>query len=295
MYTCGSKVFMDRLPIRGGISLHPEYYDEIINQQPDVGWFSLKAEHYLGLGGAPHHYLEKIAAHYPISIQCHSISIGSAESVNDKHLQDILSLIERYVPSEVSISLSWSRWQGAYFAENLPLPYTTEALDQIAINIKSVQNALGRRVLLENPATLFELENNELTEGAFFTDLVRHTGCGLALDLNNLYVSCLNTGKDAFRELQDYPLAATKEIHLSGHSLRPLDDQNMLLIADHDAHIAKPVWQLYRDVLSRLPNPAATLVEWNHKRPDLALSMEQMTKVDGIIEEQQQTSRGVAL
>lgn len=282
---------MDRLPIRGGVSLHPSYYEEIVNQQPDIGWFAIKAEHYLGLGGPSHHYLEKIAAHYPLSIQCHSLSIGAAESVNEKHLLDVRSLLERYDPSHISVSLSWCRWQGAYFAENLPLPYTDEALDQLTINIRNVQNALGRRVLLENPATLFALEGNTYNEGAFLSDLVRNTGCGVLLDLNNLYVSCLNTGEEPFKELHSYPLAAVKEIHISGHSLRPLDEHHMLLIADHQSHIAKPVWQLLRDTLTRLPSPVATLVEWDHQHPDLPMLLEQMQKVDHIIAEQLQSAR----
>lgn len=286
---------MDKLPIRGGISLLPQYYDELVNQRPDIGWLAIKAEHYLGLGGEPHHYLEQIAAHYPLSIQCHSLSIGAAESVNDKHLQDIRSLLERYAPSHTSTSLSWCRWQGAYFAENLPLPYTEESLDQVTINIRSVQNALGRRILLENPPTLFALESSTFSEGAFLTDLVRNTGCGVLLDLNNLYVSCLNTNSDPFRELQSYPLAAVKEIHISGHSLRPLDNDNMLLIADHQAHIAKPVWQLLRDTLTRLPGPVAILVEGNHLAPDLTALLEQMDKIDELIDERRRFPRGVEL
>lgn len=286
---------MDKLPVRGGVSLLPQYYDEIVAQRPDIPWFAIKAEHYLGLGGEPHYYLEKIAARYPLSIQCDSLSIGAAESVNDKHLQDVRSLLERYAPCHVSASLSWSRWQGAYFAENLPLPYTEESLDQVIINVRSVQNALGRSILVENPATLFALEGNTFSEGVFLENLVRATGCGVLLDLNNLYVSCLNTGTDPFREMQSYPLAAVKEIHISGHSLRPLDENHMLLIADHQAHIAKPVWQLLRDTLARLPSSVATLVEWDHQNPDLPTLMAQMRKVDEMIQERQPLAQGVSL
>lgn len=286
---------MERLPVRGGVSLLPQYYEEIISQQPDIGWFAIKAEHYLGLGGEPHFYLEKIAARYPLSMQTHSLSLGGAESVNSKHLQDIHSLVERYAPCHVSASLSWSRWQGGYFAENLPLPYTEESLDQLIINIRSVQTALGRSILLENPATLFALEGTDFSEGEFLSELVRNTGCGVALDLNNLYVSCLNTDTEPFRELQTYPLAAVKEIQVSGHSLRPLDEDHMLLIADQHAHIAKPVWQLLRDTLARLPNSIATLVEWDHQNPDLPALIEQMDRADEIIEERRLPGRGVAL
>lgn len=284
---------MNRLPVRGGISLHPSYYEDIVNQRPEIGWFGIKAEDYLGLGGPSHHYLEKIAARYPLSVQCHSLSIGTAESVNDKHILDVRSLLERYSPTHVSVTLSWSRWQGAYFAENLPIPYNQESLDQLAINIRGIQNKLGRRVLLENPAALFALEGSTYDEGEFLSELVRNTGCDVLLDLNNLYVSCQNINTDPFKALLSYPLAAVKEIHISGHSLRPLDEHHMLLVADHQSHIAKPVWQLLKDTLARLPKAVATLVEWDQKNPDLLTLMEQMQKVDDIIEEKQPRGRTI--
>lgn len=281
--------------MRGGVSLLPQHYEDIVAQQPDIGWFSINAEHYLGLGGESHYYLERIAARYPLAMQCHSLSIGAAESVNEKHLQDIAALVQRYAPCNVSTSLSWCRWQGAYFAENLPVPYTEESLDQLVINIRQVQNTLGRRILLENPATLFALQGNSLSESDFLAELVRSTGCGILLNLSNLYVSSLNTNSEPFKELQGYPLAAVKEVHVSGHSLRPLDNQHMLLIADNHAHIAKPVWQLLRDTYSRMPGPVATLVAWDRQNPDFAALKEQMDRVDHIIEEQLQPSRGPAV
>jgi uncharacterized protein len=286
---------MDRLPIRGGVSLHPMYYEEILEGQPDIGWFAVHAEDYLGLGGPAHHYLERIAARYPLSIQCSSLSIGSAESVNSKHLQDIHSLIQRYTPSHMSLSLSWCRWQGAYFVENLPLPYSDEALDQVTMNIRSVQNTLGRRVMIENPARLFALDGNAYSEGAFLAELVRNTGCGIVLDLSNLYVSCQNTGADPYKELNEYPLAAVKEVHISGHSLRPLDTNNMLLIADQHPHITKPVWQLLRDTLSRLPGAVPTLVEWDRQNSDWTLLLTQMRKVDEMIQDWERTPLGATV
>lgn len=275
---------MEKLPRRAGISLRPQHYQDILGSQPDVGWFEIHPEEYLGLGGASHHYLERVAANYPLAMNCQSLSLGSAESVNGKHLQDIASLVERYSPAQFSDHLAWNRWQGSYYRQMLPLPYTTESLDQVSFNVRTVQNTLGRRILLENPARFLSLED-EFSEGLFFAELVRSSGCGLLLDLTNLYLSCLNLGKDPFKELQQYPLAAVKEIHLAGHSLMPLDDDYILLIDDHSNTVCKPVWQLYREALTQMPAPVATLIEWDENVPDLAVLVEQAKKADSIITE----------
>ncbi|MBC6905641.1 DUF692 domain-containing protein [Saccharophagus sp. K07] len=275
---------MEKLPKRAGISLRPQHYQEILNSQPDVGWLEIHPEDYLGLGGASHHYLERIAAIYPLAMNSRSLSLGSAESVNSKHLQDIAALVERYRPAQFSDHLAWSRWQRGYFHSMFPLPYTLESLDQVSFNVRTVQNTLGRRILVENPARLLSLDD-EFSEGVFLSELVRASGCGLLLDITNLYLSCLNLGKDPFRELQQYPLAAVKEIHLSGHSLMPLDDDYVLLVDDQSTTICKPVWQLYREALTQLPAPVATLIEWDENVPELSVLVEQAKKADQIIAE----------
>jgi Uncharacterized protein conserved in bacteria len=282
---------MEKLPPRAGISLQPQHYQEILNSHPKIGWVEIHPEDYLGLGGAAHFYLEKIAGHYPLAMNCRSLSLGSAESINGKHLQDIASLVERYSPAQFSEHLAWNRWQGSYFHQMFPLPYTTESLDQVSFNVRAVQNRLGRRILLENPARFFPLEE-EFSEGAFFSELVRSSGCGLLLDLTSLYISCLNLGKDPFKELQQYPLAAVKEIHLAGHTLMPLDDDYILLVDDHSTAICKPVWQLYRETLQQLPKAVATLIEWDSKAPELSVILEQVAKADQIISEVERKTAG---
>jgi uncharacterized protein (UPF0276 family) len=137
---------------------------------------------------------------------------------------------------------------------------------------------------VENPARFRKLEE-ELSEGLFFTELVRASGCGMLLDLTNLYMSCLNLGRDPFKELQTYPLAAVKEIHLSGHSLMPLDDSYILLVDDRSTTVCKPVWQLYKETLLQMPRPVATLIDWDEEVPDLETLLEQARKADAIIEE----------
>lgn len=275
---------MEKLPKRAGISLHAQHYQEILNNQPDIGWFEIHPEQYLGLGGAAHHYLEKITAHYPLAMNCQSLSIGSAESVNGRHLQDIKSLVERYAPAQFSEHLGWNRWQGGYFHQLLPLTYSTESLDHVSFNVRTVQNTLGRRILVENPARFMNLED-DFSEGLFLSELVRSSGCGLLLDLTNLYLSCLNLGRDPFKELQTYPLAAVKEIHLAGHSLLPLDDDYVLLVDDRSTTVCKPVWQLYKEALLQMPGPVATLIEWDEQIPGLEVLLEQARKADQIAEE----------
>lgn len=275
---------MEKLPRRAGISLQPQHYQEILNSQPDIGWIEIHPEDYLGLGGASHFYLEKIAAEYPLSMNCRSLSLGSAESVNGRHLQDVAALVERYSPVQFSEHLAWNRWQGNYYRQMFPLPYTTESLDQVSFNVRTVQNTLGRRILLENPTRFFGLEE-EFSEGAFFAELVRSSGCGLLLDLTSLYLSCLNLGLDPFKELQQYPLAAVKEIQLSGYALMPLDEDYILSIDDHSTPICKPVWQLYREALLQMPAPVATLIEWDSKVPALTTVLEQANKADQIMKE----------
>lgn len=275
---------MEKLPPRAGVSLQPQHYQEILSSQANISWVEIHPEDYLGLGGAAHFYLEKIATGYPLSMNCRSLSLGSAESIDSQHLQDIAALVERYSPAQFSEHLAWNRWQGNHYHQLFPLPYTTESLDQVSFNVRTVQNTLGRRILLENPTRFFALEE-EFSEGAFFTELVRASGCGLLLDLTSLYLSCLNLGQDPFKELQQYPLAAVKEIHLGGHALMPLDDDYILSIDDHSTPICKPVWQLYREALLQMPVPVATLIEWDHQVPELAVLVEQAEKANQIMDE----------
>lgn len=275
---------MEKLPKCAGVSLQARHYQEILANRPALGWVEIHPEQYLGLGGAAHHYLEKIAADYPLSMNCRSLSIGSAESVNGRHLQDIKALVERYTPVQFSECLGWNRWQGSYFSQVLPLPYTTESLDQVSFNVRTVQNGLGRRILVENPARFMKLED-EFGEGMFFSELVRSSGCGMLLDLTSLYLSCLNLGRDPFKELQTYPLAAVKEIHLAGHSLMPLDNNYILLVDDRSGTVCKPVWQLYKEALLQMPGPVATLIEWDGQAPGLETLLEQAHKANLILDE----------
>ncbi len=276
---------MTRLPPKAGINLQPEHYRVLLENQPNIAWLEIQPDDYFGHGGAPHHYLEKIAKKYPLSVHGHGLSLGSAESVSNEYLRMLKALNERYRPSIISETLSWSRWQGLPLSEPLPLPYDSETLDQVSINIRRIQSNLGRRILIENPSSYLTFTGNTMSEGEFFEELLRQTGCGLLLDLNNLYVSAMNTGQDPSKVLATYPLAAVQEIHLSGHSFVPLDEDNMLLVTDHAAGVWKPVWQLYRETLASMPKPVATLIEWRARPAALEHLLPSVVKANGILHE----------
>ena len=255
---------MGKLPNRCGISLNPLHYKEILDTQPKIAWLEVPPQYYLGLGGAPHYYLEKFAASLPIAFNSDLLSLGSAESVNESTLNDIKRLIELYNPSAYTELLSWTRWQGGYFKTPMPLPYTDEALDQISLNIKAVQTALGRRIFIENPAQFVNLSPQQYTEGAFFHELVRATGCGLTLNISNLYISSVNFERDPFKSLTEYPLAAIKQIRISGHTSLPLNKQQLIIVDEPNGDIGKPVWKLYQALARELPMPVATVIDWRH-------------------------------
>ncbi len=276
---------MEKLPARAGLSFSSEYAKELLLPQPQVAWLEVIPEHFLASAGEAHHLLERLALQYPLTMCAQGFSLGSAESLPIEYLAAIKKLVDRYRPAHVSASLNWNRWQGVYLTEPLPLPYTEESLDQVSINIKNVQSTLGRRILVENPAVYITLDGHEMGEGTFIEELIRSTGCGFLLDINNLYVSSSNAGQDPFKVLASYPLAAVQEIHLSGHSLLPLDDTNMLLVNDHASAVWKPVWQLYRDALELMPKPVATLVDRQNELPPLTALLEEVQKVNGILEE----------
>lgn len=276
---------MNRLPPKAGINLQPEHYHVLLENQLNIAWLEIQAEDYFGQGGAPHFYLEKLSRKYPLSFHGHGLSLGSAESVSGEYLRMLKALNERYRPYIISETLSWSRWQGLPLSEPLPLPYDSETLDQVSINIRRIQSSLGRRILIENPSNYLTFSGNGMTEGDFFEELLRQTGCGLLLDLNNLYVSAMNAGLDPSKVVATYPLAAVQEIHLSGHSFVPLDDDNMLLVTDHAAGVWKPVWQLYRETLAAMPKPVATLIEWRARPAALEHLVPSVIKANSVLNE----------
>lgn len=257
------QVMRTTIPPAAGLGLKARHYHDIEATKPAVGWFEVHPENYMGAGGPPHRHLTAIRQDYPLSLHGVGLSIGGDGPLDEAHLGRLKNLVDRYEPGLVSEHLAWSSHEGVFFNDLLPLPYTEATLERIADHIDRVQEALGRRILLENPSSYLAFEASTLSEPAFLTDLARRTGCGLLLDVNNVFVSAQNLGFSPEGYLADFPLHAVREIHLGGHST----EADGLLIDAHDRAVADPVWALYRHVLE-LVGPVSTLVEWDNDVPE---------------------------
>ncbi|HKN28091.1 MAG TPA: DUF692 domain-containing protein [Roseiarcus sp.] len=249
-----------------GVGFKAEDFDAILDSRPKLGFFEVHAENYMGAGGPPHRRLEAIRALYPLSLHGVGLSIGSPAPLDRAHLARLASVAERYQPAIVSEHLAWSTHEGAFFNDLLPLPYTDETLARVREHIDIVQSALRRRILVENPSTYVAFAETTMAETDFLAEIVRRTGCGLLLDVNNVFVSSANHGFDPYRYLAGFPFAAVGEIHLAGYADDSDDAGLPLLIDAHDSPVREPVWALYRDALRRL-GPTPTLIEWDNDLP----------------------------
>jgi uncharacterized protein (UPF0276 family) len=256
------------LPRRAGVGLKPEHFREILETKPDIGFFEIHAENYMVAGGPFHHYLSRIRAHYPLSIHGVGLSIGGADDLDADHLLRLLQLIDRYQPESFSEHLAWSSHGGAFYNDLLPVPYTPETLRRVCEHIDQVQTFLKRTMLLENPATYVEFASSSMDEAHFLGEVAARTGCGLLLDVNNVYVSCINHGRDPLATLRAMPLSAVREIHLAGFAEELDDIGTRLLIDSHGAPVADAVWSLYAEALQLL-GPQPTLLERDNDIPTL--------------------------
>lgn len=243
-------------------------------------WLEIHTENFLCDGGPRLTMLEAVAARYPISCHGVALSLGSADGPDPTHLKRIKGLIERIKPVFVSDHLSWSSVEGVQYNDLLPLPYDDDALDAIAANISRTQDALGRRVLIENPSRYLAFNHDTMTEPVFLTRLTSRTGCGLLLDVNNVHVSANNLGFDPMSYIKGIPPEAVEEIHLAGHTT--VAGQEDLLLDTHDRVVAPPVWDLYRATLI-LTGPRPTLIEWDNAVPDLSILLNEMTTAQTIL------------
>lgn len=254
----------DRLP-RAGAGLKPEHQRHILDARPDVGWFEVHAENYMGAGGPPHHFLERVRALYPLSVHGVGLSIGSAGGMAPGHLSRLKAVVNRYQPFIVSEHLAWSTHEGTFLNDLLPLPYTEATLSLVARHVDEAQMVLGRRILIENPSTYLRFDGEEMPETDFLRALARRSGCGLLLDINNVVVSAANHGFDPRAYLESFPHEHVGEIHLAGHAVLENDD-DALFVDTHDRTIAPEVWSLFRDVIARR-GVRPTLIEWDSDVP----------------------------
>ena len=253
------------LPAAIGVGFKPSHFDAIRTTRPDLGFLEIHAENYMGAGGAPHAMLSDLRDDYALSIHGVGLSIGGP-ALDDAHLSRLRTLCDRYQPDSFSEHLAWSSHGNEFLNDLLPLPYTPQTLLRVADHVNHVQDVLGRRILLENPATYVVFEQSTLAETEFLTELVRRTGCGLLLDVNNVFVSCTNHDADPLAYLGAFPTDAVGELHLGGHDSEELPG-GPLLIDAHGSEVADPVWALYDHVLART-GPLPTLIEWDNDVPD---------------------------
>jgi uncharacterized protein len=256
-----------------GIGLRPPHHAALLELRPaSVGWLEIHAETYMG-GGAARHYLEQLRAIWPVSVHGTGLGLGSAELPDAAHLERLAALVERTEPALVSEHLAWSSIGGFHFNDLLPLPYTTESLDLVCRNIDVVQTRLKRPILIETPSTYLRFRDSQIAEAEYLSRLAARTGCGILCDVNNIYISSVNhlgvEAAPAVAEayLDSLPPTAVHEIHIGGHTETQMDGRPILL-DDHGALVAAPVWRLYASAVQRFPH-AATLLEWDSNLPPL--------------------------
>ncbi|KFG98272.1 hypothetical protein GQ56_0104225 [Burkholderia paludis] len=263
-----------RVPPLVGTSFKPRHLEDILRDGLQDGFFEVHAENYMGEGGPPHRALRALRETYPVSVHGVCLSIGGPSPLDPHHLARFRDVVARYEPVLVSEHLAWSSHGGAFYNDLLPLPYTRSTLDRVCAHVDEVQAAIGRPLLLENPSTYVGFASSTMSETEFISAVVRRTGCGLLLDINNAFVSATNHGGSAADYLAALPLERVGEIHLAGHSEQRDDEDEPLLIDSHDRPVAGPVWALYAGVIART-GPVPTLVEWDSQLPDWPVLREQ--------------------
>lgn len=270
------------LPARGGVGLKPEHFREILASAPDLGFFEVHAENYMVDGGPFHHYLSRIRENFCLSIHGVGLSIGSECPLDDEHLNRLARLLDRYQPESFSEHLAWASHGGVFLNDLLPVPYNAATLARVCAHVDQVQNRLKRRMLLENPATYLEFASSTLSETEFIAEVVKRTGCGLLLDVNNVYVACVNHHRDPRAYIEALPLDAVGQIHLAGFARDTDAAGDPLLIDSHGAPVAQAVWDLYAFSLELL-GPIPTLIERDNDIPSFPVLLAEAHQAEAIM------------
>jgi hypothetical protein len=255
------------LPACAGVGFKPAHFRDILAAPQPVGFFEVHAENYMGAGGPPHAQLGALRERYALSVHGVGLSIGSMRPLDQDHLGRLRALCDRYAPESFSEHLAWSSHGDTYLNDLLPLPYTQATLARVVEHVDEVQTALGRQMLLENPSTYIGFSQSTIAEVDFIAEVSRRTGCGLLLDINNVFVSANNHRTQPLSYLDSFPLDRVREIHLGGHAEETDDVGAPLLIDTHGSPIAEAVWTLYAHVIART-GAVATLIEWDNDVPD---------------------------
>lgn len=264
-----------------GIGLRNPHIEQVLSLQPKIDWLEVHSENFFTNSIATKQ-LEQISKNYPLSFHGVGLSIGSADSLDFTHLQRLKTAISRFNPSFVSDHLSWSSVDNKHYHDLLPLSYTPHSLDSFCIKIKEVQDFLGRQILIENPSSYLQFESSTISEWDFFTKLPKKTGCGLLVDINNIFVSSKNHNFDAKHYIDSIDKNDVFEIHLAGHSVKNYKDKQ-ILIDDHGSKVSPEVWELYDYAIAKF-GKKPTLIEWDSNIPDLQILLNEAQKARNILD-----------
>ena len=257
----------DGLPARPGVGYKPQHFSDLMADPGPVDWIEVHAENYMGDGGRPHAQLRALSETFALSIHGVGLSIGGETPLDRDHLARLKTLCDWTQPASFSEHLAWSTHGSEYLNDLLPLPYTDATLTRVASHITQVQDVLGRQMLLENPSSYLAFAESTLSETEFLSGLVEKTGCGLLLDVNNVFISATNLGLSAQQYIDAYPTAHVGEIHVGGHDEDCDDSGAPLLIDSHGKAVVDPVWALLDYALAQT-GPKPVLVEWDNNIPD---------------------------
>lgn len=271
------------LPVSAGTGFKPEHFATLREGATHFGFIEVHAENYLGDGGLPHAMLADLRRDHALSLHGVGLSIGGAAALDKDHLRRLRALCDRYAPQSFSEHLAWSSHGGIFLNDLLPLPYTEATLARVTDHVGQTQEMLGRPILLENPATYLSFGASTIPETEFLAAIAQQTGCGLLLDVNNVYVACRNRGEDPLDYLRRFPQQYVGEIHLAGHDATTDDHGLPLWIDHHGAPVADAVWALYQAAL-QLCGPQPTLIEWDNDLPEWAVLAREAAKAQAALD-----------
>lgn len=270
------------VPAAAGIGLRGPHHSQFLTDTPSVAWLEAHSENFFAADSIASSALERIRANYPLSLHGVGLSLGSAGPLDQEHLAKLGRLIERFEPGLVSEHLCWGAADGYHLNDLLPLPYTEEALDHMAEHIAQAQDFLGRQILVENVSSYMEFKDSTIPEWEFLAAVSARSGCGILLDVNNIYVSAKNHGFQATDYIDAIPADKVGEIHLAGHSVQVYEDQ-AVLVDTHDAPVCDDVWALFEVTLRRI-GPCPTLIEWDSELPPLGVLLAEAQKAQNMID-----------
>lgn len=264
-----------------GLSLKPRHFNEALSSTAEGLWLEVHAENYMSAGGPQLGWLDAIRAEHPVALHGVALSLAADAPPDIQHLQRLAALADRIEPAIVSEHLAWSTWQSAYLPDLLPFPRSAQALTRIVDNVSRTQDVLRRAIAIENPSHYLRIEGHEYDELDFLAEIARRTGCGLLLDVNNVYVSARNLGFAAVAYIDAFPASLVREIHLAGHTPDPALGE-ALLIDSHDAPVSPEVWALYEKLIRRI-GPRPTLIERDGNVPDFDALLAERQRAEAVL------------